>query len=82
MMKQVVTADVTCLSSLIEQPLEARAVDQHDNGPSYRRRGGRRGSSLRGSVWITYAVAAKFAENSLEWPKIIYPDARFRSYVG
>ena len=78
MMKQVMTADVTCLSSLIEQPLEARAVDQHDNGPSYRRRG----SSLRGSVWITYAVAAKFAENSLEWPKIIYPDARFRSYVG
>ena len=65
-------ADVTCLSSLIKQPLEARAVDQHDDGPSYRRRGGAAAAS-RTQRWITYAA---------EWPKIIYPDACFRSYVG
>ena len=29
------TADDTCLSSLIDQPLEVRVVDQHDDEPSH-----------------------------------------------
>ena len=39
MVELAVPADDTCLSRLIEQPLEARAVEQPDDGPSHRRRG-------------------------------------------
>ena len=37
MVELAVPADDTCLSRLIEQPLEARAVEQPDDGPSHRR---------------------------------------------
>ena len=37
MVEQAVTADDTCLSSLMDQPLEVRVVDQHDDEPSHPR---------------------------------------------
>ena len=40
MVELAAPADDTCLSRLIEQPLEARAVEQHDDGPSHRRDSG------------------------------------------
>ena len=48
--EQVVAADDTCLSGLIQQPLERRTADKFDDGPSHRRRGGRCGSSHHSSA--------------------------------
>ena len=45
MVELAVPADDTCLSRLIEQPLEARAVEQPDDGPSHRREVGHGGHS-------------------------------------
>ena len=40
--EQAVTADDTCLSGLIQQPLERRTADELDDGPSHRRWGAAR----------------------------------------
>ena len=37
MVEQAMTADDTCLSGLIKQPLEARTAEHHDDEPSHTR---------------------------------------------